>query len=334
MSASDRRRFFKELLRGAVQTAEELGSALRSESEQLFATSAYEPIVHDAEGLRQETVPAAAAARCASLEELRALCAEVGLERWTDETVAAARASVRLTPGEGRSRLGGLPEAPPRFEWPVWRGEQLTLLAQIRLDELPESPLPRSGSLLLFYALASTATGLQPSEGDACRVLLVDDEGAAPVERPGALPAAPVVPSAELTLPLEPPLPAPEPVDVAAWIRLRERLAELQGVELAERAGLYVALHRLLGHPDALAQGMELDAQLVSHGIDLNTGERYFHPRLGELEPGAADWRLLLQLSSDDAIGVLLGWYARLYVWIRDEDLRAGDFSGVRAFVR
>jgi hypothetical protein len=78
---------------------------------------------------------------------------------------------------------------------------------------------------------------------------------------------------------------------------------------------------------------MELDAQLVAHGIDLDD-EPYASPRTDELSPGAADWRLLLQLSSDDEVGVELDYLERLFVWIRDEDLRSGRFDRVRAFVR
>lgn len=334
--AHDRRRFFRELIRGAAQAAEEIGSALRAESAELFAQpDPYEPLVQGAEALHQETVAAAPARRLVALDELPGLCADVGLEAWAGQTAAAARLAIRLTRGEGgASRLGGHPTVPAGFAWPSWRGEELTLLAQVRLDELPESPLPRSGTLLVFYAVAAAPSGLDPADGGGCQVVFVEDEAAELREHPGALPELPVVPSPELMLPLETPVESPEPAQLAAWVRLRERVAELQGVELAERAGSYLALHRLLGHPDTLAEGMELEAQLVANGIDLNTGERYFHPRIGELESGAADWRLLFQLSTDDELGVAFGWYGRLYVWIRDEDLRAGRFGMIRAFAR
>jgi uncharacterized protein YwqG len=80
---------------------------------------------------------------------------------------------------------------------------------------------------------------------------------------------------------------------------------------------------------------MPLDAQLVSNGIDLNTGERYFDPRATELETGAGDWRLLFQLSSDEELDLSLGYPpGRLYVWIRRDDLVEGRFDRVWAFVR
>ena len=114
---------------------------------------------------------------------------------------------------------------------------------------------------------------------------------------------------------------------------LRDRLAVFQGVELEDRSADYHSLHRMLGYPETFSDGMELDAQLVSHGVDLEE-EPYAHPLYESLAPGAADWRLLLQLSSDDDAAISLGYYERLFVWIRDEDLRAGRFDNVRAFVR
>jgi uncharacterized protein YwqG len=327
--AHDRRAFFKELLRGAVQAAGEVGSLIEPER------PAADEEVSDATELRQETVPAAAARRLASGDDLRELCAELGLEAWADEAVALARSSIRLTRGAGRgSRLGGVPDVPASFEWPRWQGEELTLVTQVHLAELPESALPRSGTLLVFFALAAEPAGQQPADAGGCSVMFVAEGPTDRADGHSALPELAVVPSAELTLPLEPASVVREAADLEAWMQLREQLAALQGVEAEDRAEDYHALHRLLGYPDTLADDMELDAQLVANGVDLTGADRYFDPRITDLEPGAADWRLLFQLSSDTDLGVSLGDYGRLYVWIREDDLRAGRFHGVRAFVR
>jgi hypothetical protein len=42
----------------------------------------------------------------------------------------------------------------------------------------------------------------------------------------------------------------------------------------------------------------------------------------------SADWRLLLQLDGDDAMGWLWGASGFLYYAIREQDLRRGDFDG------
>jgi uncharacterized protein YwqG len=327
----DRRAFFRELLRGASRAAGEVqslrGAAGESSNELLGRGAVDEP-----DPIRVETVPALPAARLASPDELRVLCIELGREPWADEAVALARTSVRLTPGGGgRSRLGGLPEVPPDFAWPVWQGQELALVAQLRLDELPAGPLPAAGTLLVFFALDPFPTGVQATDAGACHVLLVADGPTEPVERDGALPEVPVEPSAELMLPLEPVSFVLDSWEHEAWTQLRERLAVAQGVELEDRADDYHALHRLLGYPDTLAEGMELDAELVSSGIDVDP---YRHPFADGVVPAAADWRLLFQLSSDEELAVALGYFERLYVWIREDDLRAGRFDDVRAFVR
>jgi hypothetical protein len=123
--------------------------------------------------------------------------------------------------------------------------------------------------------------------------------------------------------------------ELAGGPGIRAALAVLLGVALEDRSVEWHALHRLGGHPDTTEEGMQVDAQLAFHGIDLNSGERWYHPRVAELEPGAKDWRLLLQLSTDDALGIQLGYpLGRLYAWIREDDLRAGRFDDVWAFIR
>jgi uncharacterized protein YwqG len=78
---------------------------------------------------------------------------------------------------------------------------------------------------------------------------------------------------------------------------------------------------------------MELDAELVAHGIDLED-EPFAHVLHEELAPGADEWVLLLQVSNDEALALDLGEANRLFVWMRRDDLSAGRFDQVRAFVR
>jgi len=356
----DRRSFFKQLLRGAAQTAEEITTAFRGDEPP--PTQSEEPAVDDwgmswGASYQQRPVAAEPAQRTATLDELLDLCRESGLEHRVDDVAAHTRASVRLTPtGDGAAvpaggtKLGGLPDLPPGFEWPDWRGGDLGFVGQIRLADVAAlggfgagdaTPLPRGGLLLVFFDLDMRPAGLRPEDRGGCRVVLVDDVSAlAPAaDRVATLAELPVRPSVELTLPSEsaglPRALELDPNDLDAWQRLREALAELQGVEVEDRSFDWHALHRLGGWPDASEEGMEADCELVTNGIDLNAGQRYFDPRVPELEAGADRWRLLLQVSSDDDLGSTFGYpVGRLYVWIRDDDLRAGRFDDVWAFVR
>ncbi len=341
MTASNRRGFLKELLRTGVEIAQELSSAVRTEAELVPA-----PDPEPWTGLR--FVPAEPVPRTASLQELSDLCSEVGLS--PARTAAAkrlVRPSLRLTPAESRavgpaaSRFGGVPDLPPAFQWPRWGGRSLAFLGQINLGEEaarePEAGIPSNGLLLFFYDVQQQPSGLDPAHRGSCHVVILangeplepDPEGRAWfAEQPLAF-------SQELTLP------AAHSVQVGplgldyeertAWNSLRERLAALQGVVLEESSTEWFALNRLLGYPDPVHAGeIELDCQLVANGLDLTGGDGYLDPRRDELEPGAADWRLLLQLSVDSQPGSEWGQsLRRLYLWIREPALRSGDFGQV-----
>jgi len=278
-------------------------------------------------------VPAEPSTHLATIDELRMLCAEVGRPAWADEAASLARMSFRLTRGgDGSSWLGGTPRA-GSLEWPVWNGVELAFLGRIALGALPPCELPATGALLVFFAVDQAPTGDRPTDTGAVRVLHVDDAPFSDEPLYDGMPLAIVVPSGELTLPATPASIATDAEELEAWTELRERLAAAQGVEIEERAASYHALHRLLGHPDTYAGTMELDAELVSRGIDLE--EEPFVDLPAEAESTAVDdWALLLQLSNDDDVAFDVGDANRLFVWIRRDDLSAGRFDRIQAFVR
>jgi uncharacterized protein YwqG len=47
------------------------------------------------------------------------------------------------------------------------------------------------------------------------------------------------------------------------------------------------------------------------------------------LESGASNWRLLLQLDTDDDLGVMWGDCGTLYYWVEEQASRSGHFSNV-----
>jgi uncharacterized protein YwqG len=324
----DRRAFFRQLLRGATRAAEEMESLRRA------TDNAVRPVTTLGEDTEPAWHPVAAppTTHVATVDDLRALCAEIGREEWADEAASLARTGFRLTRGgDGRSWLGGTPRA-GSFDWPVWNGVELAFLGRIALDGLPPCGLPETGALLVFFAVDEAPSGDRPTDTGACRVLHVDDAPFSDEPLYGGMPFAAVTPSGELTLPAAPGSIAVDIDELDAWTDLRERLAAAQGVELEETAASYHSLHRLLGHPDTYADGMEADAELVSRGIDLD--EEPFTAADEGLSTPADDWTLLLQISNDEDLALDLGDASRLYVWIRRADLAAGRFDAVQAFVR
>jgi uncharacterized protein YwqG len=85
--------------------------------------------------------------------------------------------------------------------------------------------------------------------------------------------------------------------------------------------------HRMFGWPELVQNPMQMECQLASSGIWLGDGKGYRDPRAAGLAPGAADWLLLLQLDTDDAIGWMWGDVGTIYYWIRRQDLIAGRFD-------
>ena len=85
----------------------------------------------------------------------------------------------------------------------------------------------------------------------------------------------------------------------------------------------------MFGWPDLVQNSMQLDCQLASSGIDLRSDAGYDDPRAAQLEGGAAEWMLLLQVDTDDEAGWMWGDCGTLYYWIRRPDLLAGRFDRV-----
>jgi uncharacterized protein YwqG len=96
--------------------------------------------------------------------------------------------------------------------------------------------------------------------------------------------------------------------------------------ELTTAGGLPV--HHLFGHPQLIQNPMELECQLASNGVYCGTTEGYRSERAKMLESGAADWRLLLQIDSDeDGPGWMWGDVGRIYFWVKQHDLRSLRFD-------
>ena len=83
--------------------------------------------------------------------------------------------------------------------------------------------------------------------------------------------------------------------------------------------------HMLGGWPHLIQSEMELECEMVRHGI---SGEgRYDDPRLPALERNAKDWRLLLQLKSDEDLDWMWGDVGMIYFWCREDDIAQRRFE-------
>jgi uncharacterized protein YwqG len=198
--------------------------------------------------------------------------------------------------------------------WPRYQGRPLCCVAQLELAELhaaggPEW-LPPEGRLLFFYELEHGAWGLSAS--DAGSSVVIHDTGPPvaaqePEDLPedARLPPHPVAFVQGLSMPTE------ERVGVD-WTGLDAVSEQALEHALAELAPPSPA-HQVAGYPLPVQDdGMEAECQRVAK------------------RPGLlSDWRLLLQLDTDEEAGMMWGDVGSLYFWVREQDARAGDFSNI-----
>ncbi|OWA37683.1 hypothetical protein B9G55_06450 [Saccharibacillus sp. O16] len=234
----------------------------------------------------------------------------------------------------GVSRIGGEPDLPAGTQWPMYEQQPLTFIAQIRLEEVPYKPeiLPQNGLLSFFYNAVDQPWGYGPEHAGQWKVIHTEStnelERITPpdqVKQDGDFEALAVTFSVQTTLP--------------SWNTLAVRRMDLneaeidQYSELMENITEYNApgfpIHRLLGHADQVQGEMQLKCQLVTHGIDCGDPSGYRHPRRQELEPGAEGWKLLLQIDSEEDIGMTWGDFGMIYFWIHEEALKRRDFDSV-----
>lgn len=210
--------------------------------------------------------------------------------------------------------------------WPTRAGKPLAFIARLDLPQvqamLPTAWLPATGALLFFYDMKAMPWGFDPKDRDGWAVLHVHDG-----QRPTSPLAAAALPYRPLTFRLIDSLPSCE--------RLAERGVELSDEEIDDYFELQAAAfaqqpeHQVGGYPVPVqGDGMELECQLVSHGIYCGTPDGYQDPRARELESSANEWKLLLQVDSDEALGMMWGDAGKLYFWVREPAARVGDFSG------
>lgn len=262
-----------------------------------------------------------------------------GLSRVLKDIDALARPSIRLyaTPAAsasalklGASKLGGAPDLPTRLKWPEWNGLPQSFIAQIHLPELAaydvNKVLPSQGMLWFFYDAQQQTYGDKPTDRGAWSVFFQDDEDLTlqRVPVPAALPAESKFQECALRFATEITLSQQPQLDIANfdWSDEEQEKYETLLSDLGTPDERKLR-HRMLGNPDTIQDDMRLQCQLNSNGVsDAND------PRAKALAQGANDWRLLLQVDTDERIGMRWASSGMLYYWIRQSDLQARRFDG------
>lgn len=274
---------------------------------------------------------------------------EHGLEKYFDKLDSVVRNTIRLnqTPIAedkikiGQTKIGGLPDLPKNFAWVVERNtvvtdeqkilffnykkkkttiKSLSFIAQINLAEIApldsENLLPKSGMLYFFYSAEQEVWGFDNSDKNKFKVLYFEGNinelarTAYPIDlpeysrfKPCAVTAAP-----EISFP-------PYEHEVYQEFQAQER--DKFWTEIYEDGNI----NKVLGYSDNIQSEMELECELVTNGLYCGDSTGYNDPRANELAPNAKNWRLLLQIDSNEKNEMMWGDCGRLYFWIKIDDL-------------
>lgn len=278
-------------------------------------------------------------------KKLQELFSEYSLTRISDTLLNCVKPSVRIRLVDdykqeieiGTSKFGGCPDLPRGTVWPVWKDTPLSFIGQFDLSEVSkfqiEDTIPKEGMLFFFYDAEQSTWGYDPEDRESWKVFYFDVEKTDLIRTqfPKELPLEahykewPVEFHQDSTLP-------PWDSDVIDELRLSDEedddyiefLPEIRNLAFESET-----VHRLFGYPDQVHNDMQLECQLVSNGLYCGNPSGYEDPRAVELQEGAKDWRLLLQIDSDQSVGMCWGDLGRLYFWIKVDDLKNGNFNDV-----
>jgi uncharacterized protein YwqG len=243
--------------------------------------------------------------------QIRQVIEDYELQEHAELILARARPALRLRTRlvenqdlpPGKSRMGGDPDLPPATPWPENQDRPIEFLAQIDLAEAtracPLPGLPSTGWLCVFCDFQALHNRTSLDERCWWLTYFDCDVGAL---RPAAHPGDPVEQLNLCTVDIECEDSVP---DVAAI---------------------------LSGHPD----GEDWDIcrslnESINEAWDFNPVHRLGgYPVLIQSQGGSGSpsgWDFLLQIDSDQDVGVMWGDMGRVYFWITPQDLAARRFE-------
>ncbi len=260
-----------------------------------------------------------------------------GLARVMKDIDAVAKASIRLftspvtesTLTAGVSKLGGVPDVPPGFVWPQWKGLPQSFIAQIRLEDAHpydvDGVLPEQGMLWFFYDAQQQTYGADPADKGGWSVLFAESSTnlqhiAAPTTLPATsqFHASTIRFASEITLSLQPQL----EISTFDWTAQEQQQYETLLSTFPTPQDHASVHNRLLGNPDTLQDDMRIECQYASNGIADASD-----PRAEEVAKSAMEWHLLFQVDSDEQVGMRWASTGLLYYWLKKADLQARHFD-------
>lgn len=237
----------------------------------------------------------------------------------------------------GTSKFGGSPDVPKDFEWFYYQGEDfngetrnrpLSFLAQINCEEVnqydEDKLLPSKGILYFFYELSTMTWGFDPSDKGSAKVFYFDGDmtelSRADFPDDYKLPEIPLDFSKKYDLPSYEEF--NELHDYDNWDEYDEARV-LKGYEQEE------TISKLLGYGDVIQNGMRLQCEEVTSGINCGGIPEIAPEQLEQLKKNCTQWQLLFQLDTVTAgdFELMFGDCGRIYFYIKKDDLKNHKFD-------
>lgn len=284
------------------------------------------------------------------LREILSALSNAGLSRVQTDVMKLLQESIRLTPHPldgsppGASRLGGAPDLPSETAWPAWKNVPMSFIAQVNLEDLanfaPAQDLPKRGLLSFFYDAAQETYGADPADRGGWQIFCFpaappqesgfhlfdhsDPHQFKPVAFPVGLAQSARFKPCRLTFASEFTLPgAPlQYIPDLAWspeeIQRYERF-QINFPSVEDRKSLHF---RMFGCPDQIQDDMQLQCALYANGFTSPDD-----PKAAQAIAHKGDWQLLLQVDSDETIGMRWASSGMLYFWLEKNAIRQRQFD-------
>jgi len=251
-------------------------------------------------------------------KQVKSLLKVAALKEWAPTLEALGRPCLRFglkttsTTRIGACRFGGLPDLPKGLPWPGLQGAQLDFLLQINLAEikriLPAVPFPRTGWLWFFYDTENYPWGIERDDRKGWEVLFWHGTAIdlARAKAPTWMTEEALLPVCALSMQQAEWLPH-HTAPAVSNLKLNDtELDAYHDTVKKLRGSEDDPIHKLLGWPDTIQNDMAEGCAKLA---------------------GGKNWRLLLQLDSDENAGMTWGDGGRLYFWIREQDLAVHRFD-------
>ena len=287
--------------------------------------------------------------------ELKDKLEKNGLGKHYYRLFSISRNTVRLYPVEtdesniaiGQTKIGGRPDLPGGISWvtetnTVDTGKRkflifgsrrqetitksLSFIAQINLSQTAtfdrEHLLPKTGILYFFYSAEQEAWGFGSGDQNKFKVIYWDGDFSELSRRdfPSDLPDYSCYDPSSVLIESEISLPSYDH-------EVYENFTDDESDVFWDKVYADENINKMLGYSDNIQDDMELECELVTNGLYCGDSSGYNDPMAKFLEPESENWRLLLQVDSNDENGMVWGDCGRLYFWIRKQDLLNKNFD-------